>query len=117
MDRNSKKVVSTKLANTAFRELEEIAESENCSNSEIARRAILQYLQKDAKDESAEITKKLDEMESRLSDRIKQNYDRMDQWGKGICEILEGLQKGTTWIINRLNIKKKPTTTTTTTNK
>lgn len=108
MDRNSKKVVSTKLANTAFRELEEIAESENCSNSEIARRAILQYLQKDAKDESAEITKKLDELENRLTERMTQNY-------QNVLKVLGILARDVEWIVERLrNIKKKPTTTTNT---
>lgn len=107
MDRNIKKVVSTKLANTAFRELEEIAESENCSNSEIARRAILQYLQKDAKDEGAEITKKLDEMENRLTDRMTQNY-------QNTLKVLSILARDVEWTVERLkNIKKKPTTTNT----
>jgi predicted transcriptional regulator len=99
MDRNIKKVVSTKLANTAFRELEEIAESENCSNSEIARRAILQYLQKDAKDEGAEITKKLDEMESRITERINQRFDH-------VVKILGIIGKKVEWLVSRLQIKK-----------
>jgi len=69
MDKQIKRVVSTKLTNATFWKLEEIAESANCSNSEIARRAIQQYLQADEKDENAEIIKMMEGLENRMSQR------------------------------------------------
>jgi hypothetical protein len=56
-------------------------------------------LQKDAKDEGAEITKKLDEMESRITERINQRFDH-------VVKILGIIGKKVEWLVSRLQIKK-----------